>query len=765
MSFPQSIVSKQASLPKSVNRIILDDLTESHLKNVLQSISDQHGKIVNFIHLNPTQPRSKKEILFPEAQKAILRHVFLLAKHLKPTLNQVQAGERNSFVTVTRLDGRFGLEGNDHNVIEGGLFGLTKTMDLEWQPTFCRAIDLSPEIGDEQAAATILAELHDPEQRIVEVGYNAEGRATLVAEQLESGVSVAPSGKIDSSSVFLVSGGAKGVTAQCIFKLAESYKCKFILLGRSGFNAEEPEWAHHCFDEVELKKRIMNALKAQGEKPTPAKIKEHLSPVLSSRVISETLKTIQSVGGTAEYLSCDVTDAATMKNKISSIVKRLGPITGIIHGAGVLADKLIEKKTISDFDAVYSTKVQGLEAMLQCVDAKQLKHIAMFSSAAGFFGNTGQADYALANDILNKAAFLFKRQHPGCHAVTFNWGPWDGGMVTPELKKMFALRNVYVIPLDAGAQTFSDKMGSADETDTQLLVGSSMLVEGENVSPELRKYSISRRLVLEDNPFLKDHVIGGNPVLPTVCASSWMIEACERIYPGYRYFSCEGYQMFKGIIFDNTLADEYIVDITETAKSDQGELDFDVQIWNRGKGGKRVNNYAAKFKLVPTLPDAPIYNAFDKSETSVIAGSTLYQNGTLFHGPLFKAVERVINISQKKLTMECRALELSEAEQGQFPVGTFNPYTADVQFQGMLVWARHFCDAGSLPAKAKKAEHYSSVPNGEHFYVSLDVVSNTATSLIADITAHDESGRVYSRVFGAEVTISKQLNQLFSTAS
>ena len=42
----------------------------------------------------------------------------------------------------------------------------------------------------------------------------------------------------------------------------------------------------------------------------------------------------------------------------------LGNVTGIIHAAGILADRLIEDKTVAQFDAVYSTKVDGLKLAL-----------------------------------------------------------------------------------------------------------------------------------------------------------------------------------------------------------------------------------------------------------------------------------------------------------------------------------------------------------------------------------------------------------------
>ena len=323
--------------------------------------------------------------------------------------------------------------------------------------------------------------MYDVNSSLVEVGYNANGRVTLQTQDVDS-YSLTAGNSISKDSVFLVSGGAKGVTTKCVEKLAARYQCKFILLGRSDFHSEEPQWVNDCLDETELKKLAMQELIAQGEKPTPVKVSKLLRPVLSAREISQAITAIEATGSQALYVSADVTDVDAMPGKLASAIAKFGPVTGIVHGAGVLADKFIEQKTVEDFDAVYSTKVQGLAALLNAVDADKLTHLALFSSAAGYYGNEGQADYSVANEILNKTALSFKQQHPNCHVVSFNWGPWDGGMVTPELKKMFMAKNVYVIPLDAGSELFVNELSSATNERLQIMVGNDMRADGGDPS-------------------------------------------------------------------------------------------------------------------------------------------------------------------------------------------------------------------------------------------------------------------------------------------
>jgi hypothetical protein len=111
--------------------------------------------------------------------------------------------------------------------------------------------------------------------------------------------------------------------------------------------------------------------------------------------------------------------------------------------------------------------------------------------------------------------------------------------------------------------------------------------------------------------------------------------------------------------------------------------------------------------------------------------------------------------------MRCVLPPISDVEQGQFRVQSFNPYIADGQFQSMVIWARYFHDAGSLPLKTRRGEQYRPIPFGETSYVSMEVVSSTNSKLVANIITHDGEGRIYARVLDAEVTISKQLNNLF----
>lgn len=567
--------------------------------------------------------------------------------------------------------------------------------------------------------------------------------------------------KIRPTSVFLVSGGAKGITAKCTIKLAQQHPCKFILIGRSELLEKEPDWAKDCFDEPVLKKRIMEYLLSLGEKPLPINVQKLYNKIISSREIKQTLQAIQQAGGHAQYLSVDVTNADDLKQKLAAVVERTGAITGIIHGAGNLADKLIEKKTEQDFEKVYTAKVKGLENLLSCIKPSQLEYLVLFSSVTGFYGNIGQTDYAIANEILNKSAHLVKQRYPECHVVAINWGGWDSGMVTPQLKKEFARRGIDILPVEVGTQMLVNELHPANQGTAQVVIGSPMVPPPAPLNSQLRTYSIRRQLSLEANPFLLDHTIAGKPVLPATCAVSWIVDSCEQLYPGYRFFSNTDFKVLKGITFNETLAKEYILELQEISKTDSQEIIFQAKISSKTPEGKINYHFSiSQVKLVHQLPEQPTYEPLNLQEDNLISmtGKDFYQAKTksffpLFHGDSFQELKRVLNISPEKITAECIWHEIPDKQQGQFPVKWVNPYAIDLSTHPLWIWMQHFHQEICLPAGQQQYEQYTQIPCNTPFYVSCEVKSKTATSIVADFIVHDSQGKVCSRLLGGKGTI------------
>jgi acyl transferase domain-containing protein/acyl carrier protein len=740
----------ESNLSEEIAQIRLNDWHEETLQEHLTELTTKFGPVGGFIHLHPNSNNNLG------MDKAIVQHVFLIAKHLKEDLNQLAKKERACFFAVVRLDGELGTA-KTHNFspISGGLFGLTKSLNQEWPEVFCRTLDLSPDLDADTTVKHILAELQDPNLLVTEVGYNKVDRFTLVAEPGKSSI-IPDSLNITKNQVFLVSGGAKGITAKCVIKLAEEYQCKFILLGRSSAEIE-PVWSEGYEDENELKRQIMEDFLAKGEKPTPIMVQKKYQTISSQREIHNTLKAITEAGGKAEYVCVDITDGMMLREKLTPIIDQFGTITGIIHGAGNLADKRIEKKTVQDFETVYAAKVQGLQNLLNIVETNQLEYLILFSSVVGFYGNVGQTDYAIANEILNKSAHVIKHKHPNCHVVSINWGPWDSGMVSPELQTAFAQRGIKTIPQELGSSILVDQLRNSDSTMTQVVIGSPLVYIPSTLSSELKTHQITRQLKLNYNPFLQDHVIAGNPVLPATCGLSWISSSCEQLYPGFQTFHCPNFKVLKGIVFDQNSPHEYILEIQEVAKIDNQEIQLAGKISSVTNHGKIRYHFSSNLILKRQIPLADNYELFNLTQDGqfLASNSLLYQTGggSLFHGNTFQGVKSVLNISPGKLTMKCELPEPTLYQQGQFRVQTLNPYIADVQIHSLWIWTQHFHQVGCLPSEIENFEQFAPVPFGETFYVTCEIKSKTESYVVADVITHNQKGQVYNQMKASKATI------------
>ncbi|MFK8056364.1 MAG: SDR family NAD(P)-dependent oxidoreductase [Saprospiraceae bacterium] len=745
--------------PISDNAITLADNSDESVGNAIQEIQKKYGKIGSVVHLHPhfefQRPNFAQHF---QAEKEIIKSLFFVAKHVQKDLNALGINQRANFLTCTRMDGKLG-QGKRGNtsVVGGGITGLVKCLNLEWSPVFCRAIDIQPELSNEQIANQLMAEYHDADVSVIEVAFSEEGRSTTTAIPTEVLEDKKITTAVTSDSVFLVSGGARGVTAACVLEMAKTFQCSFVLLGRSAIDTAVPEFARDENDEGALKRLIMNDMKAKGEKPSLPKVKSTYKNIIAKKEIDETISTIQAHGGRVIYLKGDVTDIASFKTELKGATTKLGNITGIIHGAGRLADKYIQDKTESDFENVLSVKLDGLLSLLEAVDVSLLDHLILFSSVAGFYGNVGQTDYAIANEILSKAAHLFKTNHPKTQVSAINWGAWDSGMVSGELKAQFEAAGISLVNSEGGAAMLVNELNTDYADQAQVIIGGTLPAAVSHLG-DLRTHRIHRKLKLDNNPFLNHHKIQNNPVLPVVNAVGWMAQSCENLYPEYSVFKIEKTALFKGIIFDQNQAEDYTLEIKELEKREESIV-FETTISSKGKK-LPLNHYRATITLLNkhAFPTPPTFNHAISATYTRTDGQSLYQDGSLFHAPYFQGIEEILDCNEEQIVLSCMAPKVPLSEQGQFPVKSINTFFADIQYQGMLVWVqKNYGGANSLPLGTDSAILYRPVPFGKKLFVSVNVQEADETKLVAECTVYDEQGLVYIKTSGATVTISSEL--------
>ena len=99
----------------------------------------------------------------------------------------------------------------------------------------------------------------------------------------------------------------------------------------------------------------------------------------------------------------------------------------------------------------------------------------------------------------------------------------------------------------------------------------------------------------------------------------------------------------------------------------------DFESKNNEKKQSRLH-YSSIVSLLQKKEDSPFYKDIDLKNIENIPGSSFYKDGTLFHGPKFQGIEKLLSINEKGLLLECRLNEVSVSEQGKLVSKTFNPF-------------------------------------------------------------------------------------------
>jgi NAD(P)-dependent dehydrogenase (short-subunit alcohol dehydrogenase family) len=281
-----------------------------------------------------------------------------------------------------------------------------------------------------------------------------------------------PVRQIQRDWVFLVTGGARGVTAEIARQLADRHQPTLILAGASPLPSG-PELADTAgiSEMPRLKSALTARLRASSTTVKPAAVEAALQRLLKDREIVQSIESLRRTGAKVEYHSVDVRNEDAFGQLIDSIYSEHGRLDVVIHGAGIIEDKLIRDKTPESFDRVVHTKADSAFLLSRKLRPESLQCLLLMSSVTAAFGNRGQADYAAANGIMNGLSVILSAQWPA-HVVAMNWGPWgSSGMVSEEVRQQFLTRGIQMIPLDGGAEAALREIEAGPQSDPVVAMG------------------------------------------------------------------------------------------------------------------------------------------------------------------------------------------------------------------------------------------------------------------------------------------------------
>ncbi len=678
------------------------------------------------------------------------------------------------FACVSRLGGGFGLDGEMGDLTGAGWPALAKTAAREWAAR-SRAIDIAfpttARNGKKAASIAALAErivsAIAVESSADEIALKPDGTACSV-ELVDC---EAPDARMafGADDVVIVSGGGRGVTADSAVALAQAALCKFVLLGRSVLSESEPDWLADLQNEAEVKRALFDRM-SNGAPAKPADVQRRFRAVMAEREIRHTIGRLRAAGGDAIYLAVDTRDPSAVAEAMATARARFGPITAIVHGAGVIEDAHIVDKLAASFERVFSTKALGAAALLAATRDDPLRAIVFFSSVSARFGNAGQVDYAMANEFLNKLAWRERARRGGARVVSINWGPWDGGMVDATLRAHFKRQGVDLIPLASGAAAFVAELGAGcDGADVEVVIGAGFPHTPRHDAPSAGGNGAARKAVngaatappadlplvftrsvsFESDPYLADHRINGAAMMPVAMSVEWLAHAALLHGAGLRLHGLERLRVHRGL--DVSAAND--------VRIYAGRLERDGQAFRCPLELRDADDHlcvSAVADLRDALPAAPLPATPMRGGAYPHDVAQAYRD-ILFHGRRFQAITAIRAFGDEGIAAELRPAPapadwLSPAPRAAWITG---PLALDAALQLGLLWSHERQGAIGLPTGIAAYRQFAPAIPARDVSVEMRVVEHDDIRLLADVDILDADGSIVARLEGVSWIVNR----------
>ena len=356
------------------------DLTDPEaVADVLRRVREEHGPVSGLIHLAPLAEAVEGEAWDRRAWRDV-KSLYLLARALGDDLRQSGRDGKAFLLAATGLGGGFGFEADATAAAmpgHGGVLGFVKCLAQEWPEVLVRGVDLNAGDPPAELAESLLRELCC-RQGPVEVGYLGRRRLTWEPRPAPLPADEEAPPPFEPGEPVLITGGARGITAAIALELARRFRPTLLIVGRSELPSEqEPAETASLTTPESIKAALIARMQREGRPPAPGLVEAQFRRLMQAREIRDNLARMTEAGAIVHYYSADVRDEKEFGGLLDDLQGRFGPLAGVIHGAGVIEDRLVKDKTPESFDRIFQTKVVGARILTERLDPARLKVLCL----------------------------------------------------------------------------------------------------------------------------------------------------------------------------------------------------------------------------------------------------------------------------------------------------------------------------------------------------------------------------------------------------
>jgi enediyne polyketide synthase len=598
--------------------------------------------------------------------------------------------------------------------LDWGYDGFVAALHLERKGLRFRALTVDESVDGDLLCALIARE-SETDVRYDAARYFGKTRRIARPQILAPNALTRRTKQLDASDVVLVTGGARGITAECALALARETGAHMVLAGSSPSPDDAPDSAN-------------------------------------SAEISKTLERFAAEGLSAEYRQANLSERDEVSHLVTAARRRTGRISAVIHGAAINRPRRANKVSADEARSEISPKLIGALNLFDALKDDPPAIFCAFTSVIGVTGMPNNAWYAFANQALDRSLGLFASSHPNTDAISMAFSVWEEVGMGANLGSIEGLSSLGTdsIPLQEGIRRFLE-LFKQDAGDRQVIVTGRLggidtwrpefpaLPKGRRFLENVRFFQPGVELVarthlsLERDAYLADHEYKGACLFPTVFGVEAMAQAVAYVLgrSELRSVTISDLDLSRPLPVHSERGLEIEV-YARISEDEPGSLNVKAGI-RCEQNGFSVDHFSGTFSLA--------VQASRRTDPSVSKTTTnlsldpqrdLY-GPILFQGSRFQRIKRLHALD----AVTC-SFESEERESADFVLG--DPFARDALLQSLQLCA---LPDQCLPVHIGRWQIAEALDRsaGTRFNQST-ITSHTDEAYVGNIISSDESGVV-----------------------
>lgn len=512
---------------------------------------------------------------------------------------------------------------------------------------------------------------------------------------------------LNSRSVILAIGGAKGITFSIIKNISKKYRSVLYLVGRS---------------------------------------------FLTDKIVAKNLKELARHNKKINYISIDACDYKSVDDVFYQIIRKHNKIDVVINGAGTVKIDFLKNKTKDDIKNEFNNKVLPAVNILNASLKYKPKKIIQFSSILSQYGSAGQSIYTSANAFIGSLTATYNElfESKGFSASTLHWPGWSGVGMTADKSILQNLKEKGVALIQSGKANelflsaltpHGKEISYMNNHDNEALSFSlSNFEEYKNLIGKIQnpfdiaaKHPIFKKdFSLQEDYFLNEHKINGVSYVPGAFGISVFL--CL----GKNYFG--DFPVLKNInIYNPIMVKNIFVQSTIEMKNENGVHLFSIE--------SERPCFSAEIDNVKKTP----LKSYLKEIKKEIAKKDIYlkynKKNQLYLGKTFQSIEKFLIDKHNNVSAVIDNSKLSSI----VDIYIYDQLILWIDAIFQTLGGNNKCHLTTIPTKIIKLSVFSNIKISQYLHVIPKMVKTIPEGVEGNLVVINEQGEVIIEAIGVQM--------------